>query len=335
MISTAPEERLKELEIPDEYKAAFIAKPGIIEYETVKTPLLKANEVLVKLAGCGLCASNIPVWEGREWFSYPMPPGVPGHEGWGIVTAMGENVSEVAPGQLVAVLNNNAFAEYVVVEQQDAVPLPEQMRNLPFPGEPFGCVMNVLKRADISEGQTVSIVGLGFIGLALIPLMKAAGAKVIALSRRDSSLQKAFELGADEVIKMDDHYRIIEEVQRLTNQQGCDRVIECTGKQWPLDLTTELAATYAKLIIAGYHQDGLRNVNIQTWNWKCLDVVNAHERDMSKYRNGIQEAADAVLQGVLDPRFFMTHAYGFADLAEGLNTLATCPDGLVKAYIKF
>lgn len=335
MISTEPKHTSKELDLPPSYRAAFIAEPGIIDYKNIPTPTPTGGQVLVKLSGCGLCASNIPVWQGREWFSYPMEAGTPGHEGWGVVVAAGEDVNGLEVGQHVAVLNNNAFAEYVVVEEQDAIPLPESLRDVPFPGEPFGCTMNVLKRADIQEGQTVSIIGLGFIGLSLIPLVKKAGAKVIALSRRDSSLQTAFELGADEVIKMDDHYRIIDEVKKLTEDEGCERVIECTGKQWPLDLAAELAGFYGKLVIAGYHQDGLRNVNIQTWNWKCLDVINAHERDMDKYRNGIKEATEAVERGDIDPQLLLTHSFEFSELAAGLDMLANCPDGMIKAYIKY
>lgn len=335
MIITELERASKIQNTPDVYKAAFISEPGTIEYKKIETPKPQGNKVLVKLVGCGLCASNIPVWKGREWFSYPMEAGAPGHEGWGIVADTGEQVKNLKAGQHVAVLNNNAFAEYVLVEEADAVPVPDQMKDVPFPGEPFGCTVNVKKRADIQEGQTVSIIGLGFIGLSLIPLVKNAGARVIALSRRESSLQMAFELGADEVIKMDDHYRIIDEVKKLTKERGCERVIECTGKQWPLDLAAELAGTYGKLIIAGYHQDGLRNVNMQTWNWKCLEVVNAHERDMDKYRSGIEEAAEMILNGELDPHQLLSHSFAFSDLAEGLNTLAACPDGLVKAYIKY
>jgi threonine dehydrogenase-like Zn-dependent dehydrogenase len=57
---------------------------------------------------------------------------------------------------------------------------------------------------------------------------------------------------------MDDHYKVIERVQQLTGGKMCERVIEATGKQWRLDLAAELTGTRARLIIAGYHQDGPR-----------------------------------------------------------------------------
>jgi len=54
-------------------------------------------------------------------------------------------------------------------------------------------------------------------------------------------------------------------------------VIEAAGQQWPLDLATELTRERGRLIIAGYHQDGPRQINMQLWNWRGLDVINAHE----------------------------------------------------------
>lgn len=317
------------------YKAAFISAPGKVSYHEKQKPQPQADEVVVRLIGCGVCASNIPVWEGREWFNYPLEDGTPGHEGWGVVEEIGSSVNEVAIGQHVALLNGQAFSEYAVVKEEDVVVIPSSLHDVPFPGEPLGCTMNIKRRADIQEGQTVSIIGLGFLGLSLIPLLKKSGAKVIALSRRDFSLQKALELGADEVIKMDDHYQIIEKVNQLTNDEGCERVIECTGKQWPLDLAGELAGYYGKIIIAGYHQDGVRNVNMQLWNWKALDVINAHERDPEKYKSGIRAAATAVEDNILDPEDFLTHSFSFSELADALDLVKECPEGMIKAYIKF
>ena len=81
---------------------------------------------------------------------------------------------------------------------------------MPFPGEPLGCAMNIFERSEIRAGQTVAILGIGFLGALLIQLAHHAGAKVIAISRKASSLELARKLGADEVIQMDDHWKIIE-----------------------------------------------------------------------------------------------------------------------------
>lgn len=316
------------------YQAAVINKPGSVKYVELSIPELKKEQLLVKMEGVGLCASNIPVWEGREWFDYPQEPGTPGHEGWGVIEQVGSEVSGFTAGQRVAILQGNAFAEYMTVSASDCVLIPEQLAGIPFPGEPFGCMMNIIKRADIQQGQTVAIIGLGFLGLGLVKLAKEKGARVLALSRRDSSLKMATD-DADRCIKMDDHYRIIETIQQLTDGKGCDRVIECTGKQWPLDLGTELIGHYGKFIIAGYHQDGPRNINMQQWNWKAIDVINAHERDPEKYKSGICEAITAIAEGRLAPDTLLTHKFSFDELPEALDLLAACPEGFIKGYIKF
>ncbi len=93
---------------------------------------------------------------------------------------------------------------------------------------------------------------------------------------------------------MEDHWQIIEQVKQWTEGRFCDVVIEAVGKQWPLDLAAELTRERGRLIIAGYHQDGLRQVNMQMWNWRGLDVINAHEREQRIYIDGMRDAAQLV-----------------------------------------
>ena len=98
-------------------------------------------------------------------------------------------------------------------------------------------------------------------------------------------------------------------MKELTGGCFCDRVIEAVGKQWPLDLAAELTRERGRLIVAGYHQDGPRQVNMWLWNWRGLDVINAHERDPKVYVQGIREAVDAVASGRLDPGPLYTHVF--------------------------
>src|SRR3954470_23762946 len=95
-------------------RAAVITAPGQVSVREVPTPIPAAGEVRVRIKGCGVCASNVPPWEGREWFQYPFAPGQLGHEAWGVVDALGDGVIEFEVGQRVAMLSNHAFAEYDV-----------------------------------------------------------------------------------------------------------------------------------------------------------------------------------------------------------------------------
>ncbi|KFB10080.1 MDR/zinc-dependent alcohol dehydrogenase-like family protein [Nitratireductor basaltis] len=315
-------------------RAAVLTAPNRFEIKEVAIPEPKRGEVLVRLAGCGVCASNIEPWQGPEWMEYPTAPGDMGHEGYGTIAALGEGVTGLQIGMPVTTLFYNSYAEYDVGPAENVVPLPDGLSDKDFPGEPLGCAMNIFARSDIRPGQTVAIVGSGFLGALLCRLCVSEGARVIAVSRRDTALSIAKHAGARHVIRMDDHYRIIDEVKALTDGALCDRVIEATGKPWPLDLAGELTSERGRLVIAGYHQDGPRQINMQMWNWKGLDVINAHERDPERYLSGIRAAIDAVVAGKIDPSPLITHRYRLEELNQALQDARDRPDGFLKAVVR-
>jgi threonine dehydrogenase-like Zn-dependent dehydrogenase len=321
--------------MPEMMRAAVLAAPGEIRIEQVPLPRPGPGEVRIRLGGCGVCASNLEPWAGQEWMTYPGEPGGLGHEGWGMIDAIGEGVEGMVPGDRVAALSFRSFAEYDLADAAMVVKLPEALAERPFPGEPLGCAFNIFRRSDISPGQTVAIVGIGFLGAVLTRLASDAGGRVIAISRRQESLDLALRYGAAEVVAMDDHWQIIEQVKALTQERMCERVVEAVGKQWPLDLATALTGFGGKLIVAGYHQDGPRQVNMQDWNWKGIDVINAHERDPEVQLRGLREAVEAVATGRLDPEPLYTHRYPLDLLAAALDATRDKPRNFVKALVTF
>lgn len=313
--------------------AAVLVAPRRMEIEQAPVPEPGAGEVRVRLEGCGVCASNVEPWEGQPWSTYPSAPGGMGHEGWGVVDAVGAGVSAVAQGDRVTMLSGNSFARYDVARADQLVKLPDALAGRAFPGEPLACAMNIFRRSAIEPGQTVAIVGIGFLGAVLTRLASEAGARVIAISRRAESLALATRYGAAETIAMDDHWAIIERVKQLTGEAMCERVIEAVGKQWPLDLASALVGFGGRLVVAGYHQDGPRQVNMQDWNWKGIDVINAHERDPRVNLRGLQEAVDAVASGRIDLAPLLTHHYPLAELDTAIAATRDKPHGFVKAVI--
>lgn len=316
-------------------RGAIVTGPGHVSVETRALPAPGPGQVRVRLEGCGVCASNLTPWAGPEWMTFPTEAGGLGHEGWGVVDAIGDGVTDLQKEDRVAALSYHAYATHDLADASMVAVLPRELDGQPFPGEPLGCAMNIFGRSGIESGQTVAIIGVGFIGALLTRLAAAAGARVIAISRRSYSLEVAKRMGAAEVIPMDDHWRIIEDVRTLTDGCFCDCVIEAVGKQWPLDLAGELAKERGRLVVAGYHQDGPRQVNMQLWNWRGLDVINAHERDPAVYMRGIREAIEAVRQGRIDPQPLYTHIYPLERLGEALNTTRDRPDGFLKALVQY
>jgi threonine dehydrogenase-like Zn-dependent dehydrogenase len=320
--------------IPSRMRAAVITAPRTCEEQIVETPAPAPGQVLIQVEGCGVCASSLPRWEGRPWFTYPAPPGNPGHEGWGRVVARGADVRQLLIGDRVAFLSDHAFAEYDVAAENAALVLPASLDGDDVPGEALGCAMNIFRRSAIRPGHTVAVIGIGFLGALVTQLAVRAGAHVIALSRRAYALGLARKAGAVDTVELGgDDVVIVRRVEQLTGGAGCDRVIELVGLQRPLELAGKLCAVRGRLVIGGFHQDGPRQIDMLLWNWRGLDVINAHERAPAAYLTGIAAAIDAMSSARLDPAPLYTHRVPLARTGEAFELLRTRPAGFVKALM--
>jgi threonine dehydrogenase-like Zn-dependent dehydrogenase len=321
------------LERQAQQRAASLQAPARTEMVSIDVPPVNDGQVRVRLQGCGVCASSLPVWEGRPWFEYPRPAGSPGHEGWGTVDAVGRGVDDLAPGDRVALISGHAYAEYDVAERTAVVRIPPELADVPFPGEPLGCAMNIFERSDVRPGHTVAIVGSGFLGLLVAQLASRAGATVVAISRRAAARDWAVRAGAVDTVPLDDPWAAREAALALTGGRGYDRVVEAAGLQQTLDVASAITAEYGRLVIAGYHQDGLRQVDLQQWNWRALDVINAHERSVERYASGVRRAIEAILRGDLDPFPLLTHTLPIDRLDAAFELTRSRPDNFVKAVV--
>ena len=158
---------------------------------------------------------------------------------------------------------------------------------------------------------------------------------MIAISRRPFALAVARRCGAAHIIEMQDHHAILNQVKELTDGRGCEVVIEAVGTQWPLDLAAELTGVRGRLVIAGYHQDGPRQVGMQSWNWKGLDVINAHERDPRIYIEGMREAITMAAVDALPVTELLTHNYSLDDLPQAMRDMEERPEGFMKGWIRY
>jgi threonine dehydrogenase-like Zn-dependent dehydrogenase len=313
-------------------RAARITAPRRIEIGEVALPRPGPSQVRVRLEGCGVCGSNLAVWQGRPWFEYPFEPGAPGHEGWGTVDELGPRVKHVRVGDRVALLSYHAYAEYDLADCGSITPAPSE--SAVFPGEALGCALNVFDRSDIRGGDTVAIIGIGFLGALLVQIVARRGARVIAITRRPFALDIARRFGATETVALGQVSEAVARIMDLTQGRGCERVIEAAGEQGALDLASELVCVRGRLIIAGYHQDVARRVNMQLWNWRGIDIVNAHERDPREYLKGMKAAAADVARGALEPASLYTHSFALEELHDAFTALERRPDQFLKAWIR-
>ncbi len=314
-------------------RTARLVQPGRFELAERDVPRPGAGQILLAIEGCGLCASNLGPWGGIQGIGYPMDPGAPGHEVYGRVAAVGDGVAHVLPGDAVTALSYNGFADYDLADAGNVVALPPGLAGRPVLGEPVACSVNIDRRAGIQEGDTVVILGIGFLGAILTQLARShKPARVIAVSRRRDALAMAERMGADQVLSFDE--AVHKAVYGATSGQGADVVIECTGKQRPLDLGAELLRVRGRLVVAGYHQDGTRTVNMQLWNWRGLDVINAHERDPQIYTRGMQEGVRMLAEGTLDLAPLLTHFFELPDINRAFEMAASRPEGFFKAVVQ-
>jgi 2-desacetyl-2-hydroxyethyl bacteriochlorophyllide A dehydrogenase len=308
-------------------RAAVLGRPGEARIDTTPLPEPGPGEVLLRVEGCGVCGSNVPVWTGAAAVGFPLAPGEPGHEVWGKVAACGPGARGVEVGSRVVALGHRGFAEYDVAGADTAVLLPPGLDGVPVPGEALACAVNVLRRADVRAGQSVAVVGVGFLGALLVQLCAAAGASVVALSRRRFSLEVAERMGARAADSRED-------ALELNGGASFPCVIEAAGAQETLDLASALVGVRGRLVIAGYHQGGPRTVDLQGWNWHGIDVVNAHERDPAEYVRGMREAVELLAAGRLDPSPLYTHRFPLERVGDALAAAAERPEGFVKALVE-
>jgi threonine dehydrogenase-like Zn-dependent dehydrogenase len=143
----------------------------------------------------------------------------------------------------------------------------------------------------------------------------------------------AEQCGAAIRIRDDGVASVLQQVQVIVGSNGVERVIEAMGTQQALDIATGVAGIRARVAIAGYHQDGDRRIDLQSWNWRGLDIINAHERDPREYVRGVRDALNAVAAGVLDPSPLLTHRFPLGELDSAFRMMEERPDGFLKAVV--
>jgi threonine dehydrogenase-like Zn-dependent dehydrogenase len=316
-------------------RSATLLEPRRFEVDSMETPAPGEGEVLLKVRGCGVCGSDMGPWKGIQGLEYPMKPGAPGHEVFGTIQALGSGVAGLAVGDPVTALTYRAYSEYDLARAEDVVPLPPALAGRVVLGEPVACAVNVSHRAGVQEGDVVVLLGTGFLGALMLQLLRRQGApkpkRVFTVSRRRLAPEMADRLGVDESLTYEDdvHNRI----GAVTAGEMADVVIEATGKQRPLDLGGELTRVRGRLIVAGYHQDGPRTVNMQLWNWRGIDVINAHERDPRIYKRGMEEGVRLLAEGGLDLEPLITHTFPLAEINRAFATSEERPEGFLKSVV--
>ena len=268
-------------------RQAVLTGPGRFTIADAAMPAPGPGEVLVRVAACGVCASELDIYRGAAGHaSYPWHPG---HEVSGVVEKAGDGVAAPAPGDPVAVwATTGGYGEYLAVPAAHCFPSGDVPLELAALGEPLACAVNAVELAGIRLGDDVVIVGAGFMGRLVQRLVQLRGPRhVIVADTRDDALQRAAVAGATATVNpaRDD---LADAVRDLTGGAGADVTIEITGSQAALEAIGDCTRMSGTLVIAGYHQGPPRRLNLGEWNWMAFRIVNAHFRDVATILRGMR-----------------------------------------------
>ncbi|HBQ5643531.1 TPA: zinc-dependent alcohol dehydrogenase family protein [Raoultella planticola] len=302
------------------------------------------NDVKIKVAWCGLCATDVHKFNGKNGASPVIPPIILGHECSGIVVQVGKAVTRFKPGDRVAAdpsfhcghcefcqqgLVNfcknrhgvaKGFAEYICPPEKNVYPIPDSLdlRTAAF-AEPLSCIVHGLDLINIKSGSTVAIYGLGAIGSLLVQLVRYSGAaKIIVIEREPEKLRLAKHLGAN--IAVDDV-----EILNIYKDINIDYVIECIGNTKTMEQSCEIAGKNAKILWFGLG-DPEQAVKINQYNafTKELSIFTSYLNPYSTKR-----AIDILSSGILNTKDIISAELTLENIGDELDNLAFSRQGKV------
>jgi len=243
--------------------------------EEVPEPIIKKNEILLDVHAAGVNFPDTLIIEGKYQFKPPFPFS-PGGEAAGVISAVGEKVTHLKPGDRVMALTGwGSFAEQVAVPNYNVLPIPEKMdfTTAAAFSMTYGTSMHALKqRANLQPGETLLVLGAsGGVGLAAVEIGKALGARVIAAASTAEKLETARSAGADELINYTET-NLKDEIKRLTNGNGADVIYDPVGGDL-FDQAIRAIAWNGRLLVVGFASGRIPELPVNLTLLKGASVV--------------------------------------------------------------
>jgi threonine 3-dehydrogenase len=337
---------------------AYIKETKAPGFKKVKKQVpkdIKPNEALVKILATSICGTDVHIYKWDQWSQNRIkPPLTVGHEFCGEVIQVGDHVSNVKIGDIVAaethvvcetcewclrgeyhicentkiigVDMDGCFAEYVKMPASNLIPNDSKVdpKYLSIQ-EPLGNAVHTMLHFDIKD-KTVAVVGCGPIGLMGVNVAKAVGAKkIIAIEVNDYRIKLAYELGADIVInplKEDVIKRVFEE----TNHKGIDVVAEFSGNKTAIEQAFKYVKAGGKMSLLGIVPSTVEIDLSKDIVFKGISIYGVVGRLM--YQTWHQ-VADLIKSGKLDLEKIVTHTFKLDDLEQGMEVMISGNSGKV------
>ena len=264
-------------------KALLLDKYKHLEVVDVPVPSAGPGEMLVRVAACGICGSDVHGYDGSS--GRRIPPVVMGHEAAGVVASLGEGVSRFAVGDRVTFDSTvfcgacafclqgevnlceqrqvmgvscgeyrraGAFAEYIAVPERIAYLLPDALEFAEAAMlEAVSVALHAVRVAEIRGGETALVIGAGMIGLLVLQAARAAGCSQVLIADIDATrLELARQVGADRVIDASGA-ALVTEVLRLTGGRGVDLVLEAVGRDETVSASIDCVRKGGTVVLVG------------------------------------------------------------------------------------
>jgi len=241
----------------------------------IDAPNLGKGQVLIDVKAAGLNFPDTLIIQGKYQFQ-PDLPFTPGGEGAGVVSAVGEGVKHLKPGDnVIFMCQTGAFAEQVVVPAVTAVPMPDGLSYEMAAGITltYGTSYHALKqRAELKAGETVLVLGAaGGVGIATVELAKAMGAKVIAAASTDEKLAFCKESGADELINYSTE-DLRGRIKEITGGKGVDVIYDPVGGDYT-ETAFRTMAPGGRLLVVGFAAGDIPKIPINLCLLKQASLV--------------------------------------------------------------
>ncbi len=312
-------------------KIAILEGPRQFNVIEESTPQIQPDEVLLKVAACGVCTSELDMWEGIS--GAHIFPRFPGHEVSGVVEQVGARVTSPKLGDRVAAwVTERGYAEYVAVKAECCLPAGDVPLDLAL-AEPIACAVNAVEFVNISLGDDVLIIGAGFMGSLVQKLVELQGPRhLMVADTRVDALERARQMGATHLFNpLTDN--LPEAVKELTDGRGADVTLEVTGVQAPLRTLGDVTRMSGKIGIVGYHQGGMREIPLAQWNYMAFQIINAHFREVSTIMRGMRIGMRLLTSGRLSLDGLVTHRFGLPDINRAFEVAHEKPAGFVKSTV--
>lgn len=300
--------------------------PESMVIEELDDPVPGKGQILVDVAAAGINFPDVLSIAGKYQVKTPTPF-VPGNEAAGVVSQLGEGVTEFAIGDKVIINTmGGAFAEKCVADVRTTAPLPDDLNFEQGAGfsVTYGTSAHALKQsANLQPGETVLVLGAaGGVGITAVEIAKAMGARVIAAASSDEKLEFAASAGADETINYS-NTPLKETVKEMTGGNGVDVVYDPVGGELA-DQAFRALAWHGRYLVIGFACGDIPKFAANIALLKEASIIGvwwgtwATKNPKLQIQN-MMEMAALVADGTLTPR--VTESYSLDDYADAFKAI--------------